>query len=269
MSLRGAEATKQSQVSKTRGSLSCYWQKNKMSFGKFPGYIILGMLIGGIILCLSSPACSREKKNSPPASTPGSQETFTPAEQGLLLQLARRTLVNHVTRKPLPEAEEGQLTPHLKEIRACFVTLNRVDTGLRGCMGYIVPELPLHRCVIDRAVAAASEDPRFSPVRPEELDQIELEVSVLSVPQKLAFDGAQDLLKKLRPGVDGVVLKTRYGGATFLPQVWEQLPVSEEFLGHLCRKHGAPQECWRENGIEVLTYQASVFKEKKLPGTVP
>ena len=231
--------------------------------------LVCSLIIFGIILGLSSPACSREKKNSPPAPTPGSQETFTPAEQDLLLQLARQTLVNHVTRKPLPEAEEGQLTSHLKEIRACFVTLNRVDTGLRGCMGYIVPELSLHRCVIDRAVAAASQDPRFYPVRPEELDKIELEVSVLSVPRKLAFDGAQDLLKKLRPGVDGVVLKTRYGGATFLPQVWEQIPVPEEFLGHLCRKHGAPGDCWREPGIEVQTYQASVFKEKKPSLTKP
>ncbi|MDD5225224.1 MAG: AmmeMemoRadiSam system protein A [bacterium] len=225
--------------------------------------LVCSLMILGIILGLSTPACSREKKISPPTSTPGGQETFTPAEQDLLLQLARETLVNHVTGKPLPEAKAEQLTPHLKEIRACFVTFNRVDTGLRGCMGYIVPELPLHKCVIDRAVAAASQDPRFYPIRPEELDQIELEVSVLSVPRKLAYNGAQDLLKKLRPGVDGVVLKTRYGGSTFLPQVWEQLPVPEEFLGHLCRKHGAPAECWREDGIEVLTYQASVFKEKR------
>ncbi len=231
--------------------------------------LVCSLMILGIILGLSSPACSREKKISPPTSTPGNQETFTTAEQDLLLQLARQTLVNHVTRKPLPEAKEEQLTPHLKEIRACFVTLTRIDTGLRGCMGYIVPELPLHRCVIDRAVAAASEDPRFYPVRPEELPKIELEVSVLSVPRKLDYNGAPDLIKKLRPGVDGVVLKTRYGGSTFLPQVWEQLPVPVEFLGHLCQKHGAPPECWREPGIEVLTYQASVFKEKKQPGANP
>lgn len=239
-----------------------------MKLGKASRYLIWGVMIGGMILVLSSPACSREKKISPP-SPPGAKETFSPAERDLLLQLARQTLVNQVTRAPLPEVKESQLTPRLKEVRACFVTLNRVDTGLRGCMGYVVPTLPLAQCVIDRAVAAASEDPRFSPVRPEELPQIEIEVSVLSVPRELAFTGAQDLLRKLRPGVDGVILKTRYGGATFLPQVWEQLPIPEEFLGHLCRKHGAPPDCWRQDGIQVLTYQASVFKEKKSPPAHP
>ena len=96
---------------------------------------------------------------------------------------------------------------------------------------------PLYANVISRTIAAETEDPRFPKVRPDELDDIKLEISVLTPPGDLAYNSPEDLLEKLEPLRDGVIITTRYGSSTFLPQVWEQLPGKEQFLEHLCRKN--------------------------------
>ena len=101
------------------------------------------------------------------------------------------------------------------------------------------------------ARAAALEDTRFSPVRPDELGDLRVEISVLSPPEKLAYDSADDLLEKLRPDVDGVVLQSGRHRATFLPQVWKQLPAKTDFLAHLCRKAGIAADAWREGNLDV------------------
>lgn len=181
-------------------------------------------------------------------------------EQELLLGLARDSLERSLSGRGLPDVDEEALTPALREVRGCFVTLNK-DSGLRGCIGHILPRAPLYRCVMQNAVSAALYDRRFVPVTYDELGDIDIDVSVLSVPQGLEFGSPRGLLDMLRPGVDGVVLEYQGRTSTYLPQVWEQLPDKQGFLSRLCLKQGSPANCWALPGVKVKTYQAFVFGE--------
>jgi AmmeMemoRadiSam system protein A len=96
----------------------------------------------------------------------------------------------------------------------------------------------------------------------KELDQTEIEVSILTEPRPLEYQSRQDLTKKLRVKVDGVIIRKGHASATFLPQVWEQLPQPEEFLSHLCLKAGLPSDAWKDPEVEILTYQVQYFEEK-------
>jgi MEMO1 family protein len=185
---------------------------------------------------------------------------FTPQQRRFLLELARKSATAAVTGKDSP-AEDADVPEAFRVRRACFVTLTE-QGNLRGCIGSIFPEESLYQAVIRRARSAAIEDPRFEPVRPDELKQIEVEVSVLTVPQRLAFRSPDDLLAKLRPGVDGVVLRVGGRQATYLPQVWEKLPDKKQFMGELAQKAGLHSNAWKEPDATVLTYQVEAFKEE-------
>ncbi|HDR14856.1 MAG TPA: AmmeMemoRadiSam system protein A, partial [Desulfobacteraceae bacterium] len=115
--------------------------------------------------------------------------------------------------------------------------------------------------VRQNAVNAAFEDPRFPPLKKEEFDGIKIEVSVLTDPVTLEHRGGRDLLEKLQPGLDGVIIRKGGRQATFLPQVWEQLPEKETFLSHLCLKAGLPANAWSSGDLEVLTYRVQAFEE--------
>jgi hypothetical protein len=186
---------------------------------------------------------------------------FTPEQRQFLLKLARKSVAAAVAGGKSPK-EEGDVAEKFGAERACFVTLTKRG-ALRGCIGSILPEEPLQQAVISRAKAAAIDDPRFPPVAAAELKDIDIEVSVLTLPKRLEFATPQDLLEKLRPGVDGVVLRVGRRQATFLPQVWQQLPERRMFLGELCRKAGLPESAWMKPGASVLVYQVEAFKEKK------
>jgi hypothetical protein len=188
-------------------------------------------------------------------------EGLSKNEQEFLLSLARKTLDSYLLNGTRPTVDENELTPNLRKIQGCFVTLNKFG-NLRGCIGHILPQEELYKCVIDNAISAALYDKRFKPVEYNELKDIEIEISVLSVPKILEHDSPEDLLNKLRPGIDGVVLKSGIHQSTYLPQVWEQLPDKEEFLSRLCLKGELSQNCWKDPNTEVLTYQAFVFHEK-------
>jgi len=115
---------------------------------------------------------------------------------------------------------------------------------------------------VRNVVLAATADPRFPPVSPAEVDGLQIEISILGESYPIAFSTPEELADLLRPGVDGVILTTTYGSSTFLPQVWEQLPDAEMFLGELCRKHGAPADCWKTDElIRVEIYQVNHFEE--------
>ena len=105
-------------------------------------------------------------------------------------------------------------------------------------------------------------DPRFPAVTIDELADIQIEVSVLTVPRRLVFTDAEDLKKKLIPGTHGVILSHRGRTAVFLPQVWNQLPDKERFLENLCMKCGLPRHAWKEPGTRVRVYEAEYFSEK-------
>lgn len=187
---------------------------------------------------------------------------YPPAVRKQLLELARNTLKAVLQQEHPPELETNSLPKSLLVKKGCFVTLNKRGE-LRGCIGHILPQEPLYQAIIDNAASAALRDPRFPPVLFDELAQIKIEISVLTKPTPLHFSSPEDLLRKLVPGRDGVVLKLPKGGATYLPQVWEQIPDQEKFLDSLAEKAGLAAGAWREPDAEVLVYHVEAFKEGK------
>jgi AmmeMemoRadiSam system protein A len=187
-------------------------------------------------------------------------ERLTIAEQKILLRLAREALEHGVRGEKLPPLDETLLTPSLREEGSSFVTLTE-HGQLRGCIGSLEPYQSLAEDVREHAVAAALEDPRFPPVEAAELDGIQIEVSRLTRPVPLEYKDASDLLVKLCPHVDGVILRDGFHRATFLPQVWEKIPDRAEFLSNLCYKMGANPNLWRSRHLDVLTYKVEEFHE--------
>lgn len=187
-------------------------------------------------------------------------EKLTVEEQRTLLRLAREAMEHSVRGEKLPPLDPSALTPNLREAGASFVTLT-IRGQLRGCIGALEARQPLAEDVREHAVAAALEDPRFPQVREDELSGIQVEVSRLTRPVPLAYKDADELLSKLRPHVDGVILRDGFRRATFLPQVWEKIPDPSEFLNNLCYKMGAEGGLWRRKHLDVLTYQVEEFHE--------
>lgn len=189
------------------------------------------------------------------------QEKLTLDEQKILLRLARESMERGVRGQELSPLDLSSLSLHLREAGSSFVTLTS-HGELRGCIGGLEALQPLAEDVREHAVAAALNDPRFPPVREDELDGIQLEVSRLTHPVPVEYRDADDLLSKLRPHVDGVILRDHsYHRATFLPQVWEKIPDPEEFMNNLCYKMGVEPDRWRREHFEVLTYQVEEFHE--------
>jgi AmmeMemoRadiSam system protein A len=154
-----------------------------------------------------------------------------------------------------------EISARFVERRGTFVTLT-VEGGLRGCIGHITPQESLLEGVRINALNAAFRDPRFRPLSKKEWDDVRIEVSILTRPQPLDYRDGADLLKKLRPNVDGVILKKGPAQATFLPQVWEQLPDGRSFLTHLCMKAGLEGDAWEKEKLEVSVYQVQAFEEE-------
>jgi AmmeMemoRadiSam system protein A len=188
---------------------------------------------------------------------------YTPEEETLLLALARQTLEAITRGQPPPAVDLNGLPPPLAEERACFVTMRRrADGMLRGCTGTLVARRPLAHEVVSITEQTAFSDPRFRPVTADEVDGLHLEISILTPPELLDFDGPDDLLRKLRPGIDGVTLKLDNRRATFLPQVWDSYPDPRVFLSLLCEKMGRAHDAWRNPRLEVETYQAVIVEEE-------
>lgn len=186
--------------------------------------------------------------------------SLTDAEKKVLLHLAREAMQSGVMGNELPALDPSLITSNLKEAGASFVTLT-INGELRGCIGTLEAYQPLVDDVREHAIAAALNDPRFPSVNQNELSRIKLEVSCLTIPQHLEYSSPDDLLQKLRPHVDGVILKDGYQRATFLPQVWEQIPDPVEFLERLCQKMGARPDRWRSASLQVFVYQVEEFHE--------
>jgi AmmeMemoRadiSam system protein A len=181
-------------------------------------------------------------------------------EKKFLLKLARNTLDEYLKNGGMPKIDEKELTHTMKVEYGCFVTLN-LNGKLRGCIGYLQPVKPLYKAVMENAVNAATNDPRFRAVKHEELKDIKIEISILSSLDDLEFDSPNELLSKLVPMRDGVILKIGMSSATFLPQVWESLPNKTDFLSQLSLKSGNMPDAWKGKGVEVFTYFADVFEE--------
>jgi len=183
----------------------------------------------------------------------------------ILLKLARKTISEELGIKskqeqisPASDIEEKSLQ------RRCgtFVTL-KIRNQLRGCIGNLDASGPIIEGVKRNAINAAFNDFRFSPLTAKEFDKVEIEISILSEPKPLEYKDSNDLIKKLRPNVDGVIIRKGHASATFLPQVWEQLKRPEDFLSHLCAKAGLPSDSWKNSKLEILTYNVQYFEEEK------
>ncbi len=192
-----------------------------------------------------------------------SGERRIPDGRQFLLALARQAIVSAA--QNLPRPEPGPLTPELAEPKACFVTLTKAG-ALRGCIGNLAPDLPLANAVILNAVGAATRDPRFPPVEPREVGEIRIEISVLTVPRRVEFGSPEQLLERVRPGTDGVLLRVEGRTATFLPQVWETVPDRTAFLNRLALKAGLDPAAWRRPDAEISVYEVDSFAEPDKEG---
>lgn len=189
-------------------------------------------------------------------------ETLTAEERRLLLGLARQAIEKAVRESDFTPPTLDDLPPRLREKGVCFVTLTMLDGQLRGCIGGLEATQPLALDVWEHAIAAALEDYRFFPVRPEEASRLHIEISRLTEPQPLVYDDPRDLPGLLHPMLDGVVLHDGNRRATFLPQVWEKLPDPADFLSHLCQKMGASPDLWRRKVLPVEIYYVEEFHEE-------
>ena len=186
-------------------------------------------------------------------------------EQGQwLVKLARQTLAEQFA-KTIPQKDVDALATALAD--SCyqvkcgtFVTLT-LNKQLRGCIGSLTSDEPIRTGVGRNAINAAFHDPRFKPLNAADFEKVNIEVSILSEPQRLNYRDSDDLVAKLRPGVDGVIVRKEHASATFLPQVWEQLPETHDFLSHLCAKAGLAADAWRQTHLEISTYQVQHFAE--------
>jgi len=189
-------------------------------------------------------------------------EPLTQEEKQLLLQTARSAIENHAHSYPREIIKLDSYSSALSSDGASFVTLTTIPGGnLRGCIGALEAYQPLILDVQEHAIAAAFEDYRFPPIQVGELKRIGIEISRLTLPSELEYQSTEELLAKLRPGLDGVILKNGFQRATFLPQVWEKIKTKEDFLQQLCMKMGANSDLWRKKKLQVLTYQVEEFHE--------
>ena len=188
------------------------------------------------------------------------QPTISNEDRQILLELARRTIEAAARKRTLPRIRLADYSTRLQQNGASFVTLT-IQSALRGCIGALEAYQPLVQDVIEHASAAASEDFRFSPISTVEVQMIAIEISVLTPPVKLEYSTPEDLVLKLNPREDGVILRDGRLRATFLPQVWDQLPDKAEFLSHLCTKMGAASSLWKVKNLEVFTYQVEEFHD--------
>jgi AmmeMemoRadiSam system protein A len=191
-------------------------------------------------------------------------DKLTIEERAALLRIARQSLEDGVRGRLLNPLDLSSLPAALQASGASFVTLTR-NGELRGCIGALEAHQALADDVREHAIAAALQDYRFPPVTPDELPEIDIEISRLTPSHPLEYDTPQDLIKCLKPNIDGVVLK--YGGrrATFLPQVWEKISDPSLFLSYLCQKMGVSPDLWQHKKLEVFIYQVEEFNSKQSP----
>lgn len=177
----------------------------------------------------------------------------------ILLQLARAAIAERLG-LDWPAVDIDDNDDWLQERAATFVTLTK-HGELRGCIGSLEARRSLLEDVVENARSAAFGDPRFPPLSTAEFDDIDIEVSLLSPPEKMTFSSEADALAQLQPGVDGIVFEYGPYRSTFLPQVWEQLPKPAEFMAHLKLKAGLPADFWHDD-VTLKRYHVNKWREQ-------
>ena len=186
---------------------------------------------------------------------------MTQIEQKYLLSLSRRSIQKYLKDGSLLIIEQDSLpSDFLRDKRGVFVTLT-INNELRGCIGNLEPEKPIYQAVIDNSLAAAFYDPRFPPLTIPELAKAKIEISILGPLKKLQFSAAGQFVNYLKQKKPGIFIKKGFNQATFLPQVWLELPKPEEFLQQLCLKAGLDRNSWQDLGLEIYEYEVEKFQE--------
>ena len=193
---------------------------------------------------------------------------LTEEDGTVLVKTARKIVEKYLATDSSPDLEK-QFQEDYSFNSGVFVTLNN-PLGLRGCIGYPLPDKKLFNALEGAAISAATEDPRFPPVRYEELDSITFEVTVLTPPEKITVkSNPEEYLSKIKVGRDGLIVKSGYRSGLLLPQVpveydWNE----EEFLEHTCEKAGLAKNCWKKPDTEIQKFEGIVFKEEEPKGSV-
>ena len=185
----------------------------------------------------------------------------------ILVKTARSIVTEHLKSKSNIKLEK-KFQEDYSFNAGVFVTLNNA-LGLRGCIGYPLPDKKLFNALHDAAIAAAIEDPRFPPVKQEELESITFEVTVLTPPEKIIVKEPQEYISKIKVGKDGLIVRNGFYSGLLLPQVaveynWDE----QEFLEYTCEKAGLPKDYWKDPNTEIQKFEGIVFKEEKPNGSV-
>lgn len=192
---------------------------------------------------------------------------FSDSDGKLLVKTARKIVTEYLEKNEKIELDQEFKSKFSFE-SGVFVTINNLQ-GLRGCIGFPLPQKKLFNALADASLAAATEDPRFSPVKKEELNEIVFEVTVLSPPVKIQVSNPLDYPTKIKVGTDGLIIKYDFSSGLLLPQVPVEYGWNEkEFLNNTCEKAGLATDMWKDPKTEVLKFKGVIYKEEKPNGNV-
>lgn len=185
----------------------------------------------------------------------------------ILVKTARMIVTQYLKNGTKPKLEK-EFTDNFSFKSGIFVTLN-TTLGLRGCIGYPLPDKSLFDALEDAAISAATKDPRFPAVKSKELDLITFEVTILTPPKKVVVSKPEEYLSKIKVGRDGLIVKHGFYSGLLLPQVPIEYGWNEkEFLEYTCEKAGLPKNYWKNSETEIQKFEGIVFKEENPNGIV-
>ena len=186
-----------------------------------------------------------------------------------LVKLARKAVEKYLNESVVINADNSY---GVSQKAGVFVTLNYLSNNkeyLRGCVGFPLAEKTLHQSVIEAAIAAATQDPRFEPIDKKDIENIIFEVSVLSPPEKIEVQNPKDYKNHIKIGRDGLILKCKYGSGLLLPQVPVELNWDiDEYLANICYKAGAPPDAWLLPESQLYKFGAIIYREFEPNGNV-
>jgi len=197
-----------------------------------------------------------------------SRDTQLSDSDGVVLVKTARKAVTEFLSNGNRMKLESELEEKFSFNSGVFVTLNNPD-GLRGCIGFPMPEKKLSHAIIEGAIAAATEDPRFPSVKTNELNDIVFEVTVLTPPIEIDVSDPMEYLEKIKVGRDGLIIRLSFSSGLLLQQVpveygWNE----EEFLQHTCEKAGLARDTWKNESVKIEKFEGIIFKEETPNGAI-